>query len=359
MQTTVSPATSGKLANLGFLCACLVVTIHVPRLASAEGVAAWCHALLPNGLARVGVPFFFVAAGFFLAGHVGERGWWAREVGKRVRSLLVPYLIWPAAFLVLSFAITLAANAVAGAAWSRGFPQSVPAWCASLGWSLTEGPSLYTFWFVRTLMLFVLAAPLLAWPIRLGRWRGGLWVLLWWLVYGLSHPWPAEGPLEGGGVWPMAFPLSREGLAYFTLGLWLRRFPLRLRLPRGVAWGLLGGAMGLFALTHWAMLRECAWYAYPRWMGLPLALVALWRLIPATPWPRGLTGLAFPLYVTHPFITHPLVALTWGFPWAVWLGTTALGLAVGIAVTLASSLTLTAWARRRFPRLAAVVFGGR
>ena len=44
------------------------------------------------GIGQCAVPFFFIASGFFLAGHMCETDWWNRECKKRVRMLLVPCL---------------------------------------------------------------------------------------------------------------------------------------------------------------------------------------------------------------------------------------------------------------------------
>lgn len=125
MQTGLSPLTSGKLANLGFVCACLVVAIHVRVEAEVGNACWWFCGLLKDGVARIAVPFFFATAGFLLAGHAREARWWVRETGKRVRTLLVPYLIWPPLFVLLMFVLIVAANAVAGAVGAPPFGRGL------------------------------------------------------------------------------------------------------------------------------------------------------------------------------------------------------------------------------------------
>lgn len=39
------------------------------------------------------VPYFFMASEFFLAGHMEEPGWYPREMKKRFRSLVEPYVL--------------------------------------------------------------------------------------------------------------------------------------------------------------------------------------------------------------------------------------------------------------------------
>ena len=67
MQIIASPV-SGRLANMGLFCAVLIVMLH-------SGV---------GGLTAIAVPYFFLSAGFFLGGRIGERDWWRREVVKRI-----------------------------------------------------------------------------------------------------------------------------------------------------------------------------------------------------------------------------------------------------------------------------------
>ena len=47
-----------------------------------------------HGLGKIAVPFFFLASGYFLAGHLDEDGWYGRKVKKRVFSLVIPLLLW-------------------------------------------------------------------------------------------------------------------------------------------------------------------------------------------------------------------------------------------------------------------------
>ena len=81
---------SNKIANMGFVCACLVVLIHSPMF----GNVGFVTYLLKNFLVRIAVPAFFMISGFLLARHCGEEGWYCREVCKRVKTLLVPLWCW-------------------------------------------------------------------------------------------------------------------------------------------------------------------------------------------------------------------------------------------------------------------------
>ena len=87
-----------RMANMAVLCACIVALSHV-GYATASGSAAWWFVRMTRcGLCCLAVPFFFTVSGYFLSRHFDERGWWLRETGKGVTSLLRPYLLWCIAF---------------------------------------------------------------------------------------------------------------------------------------------------------------------------------------------------------------------------------------------------------------------
>ena len=66
----VSKETSAKFANMGFVCACLVVLIHLGVDGKPGGAAWWTHQMFTHvGMTRIAVPFFFFASGYWLAGH--------------------------------------------------------------------------------------------------------------------------------------------------------------------------------------------------------------------------------------------------------------------------------------------------
>ena len=92
---------SAKFANMGFVCTCLVVLDHV-MLDGTKG-AAWlvCELFGHVGVVRIAVPFFFFASGYWLSGHFMGGDYkiafvWRRELMKRVKTLLVPYLFFNA-----------------------------------------------------------------------------------------------------------------------------------------------------------------------------------------------------------------------------------------------------------------------
>lgn len=86
----ISSETSRKISNIGLLCALMVVCIHTPWPLKMPSLAI-VH-FLRRGIGQMAVPFFFAVSGVFLAAHFKESDWYKRELAKRVRTLLLPYV---------------------------------------------------------------------------------------------------------------------------------------------------------------------------------------------------------------------------------------------------------------------------
>lgn len=124
--------------------------------------------LISQELARVAVPLYFSIAGylFFLTFDGSWQGYRAK-LTTRVRSLLVPFLFWNGVTLAL-YATAQAIPPLAGFFSGKDRPIASYTWFDYLDalFGVTGSPIAYQFWFVRDLMLLVVAAPLLLWLIR-------------------------------------------------------------------------------------------------------------------------------------------------------------------------------------------------
>lgn len=151
---TIDGRISNKIANVGLLCAAMVVARHV-------------HVAFENGsrilmaVFDVAVPMFFVISGFLIAGHFGEADWWWTTVKKRMRSLLVPYVFWNLLCLVFCCGLTTCASFAGvdfgGEHWMNlGCERIIRA----LGVNFLKPPELPYLWFVRCLVVFALVLPL-------------------------------------------------------------------------------------------------------------------------------------------------------------------------------------------------------
>lgn len=66
----------------------LVITIHIPYEFSRESLDAWWY--IPNGLARMAVPFFFITNGYFFANKMNN----LKATKKYMIHLLIIYTTW-------------------------------------------------------------------------------------------------------------------------------------------------------------------------------------------------------------------------------------------------------------------------
>lgn len=208
MMSEISSTTSSRLANMGLWCAVLVVFQHVGHDLPRESLGWWVQNVLGGGISRIAVPFFFLASGFFLAGHFNERGWWLREIFKRCRTLLVPLLFWSVFGMLWSAFWTALANHLAGRPIGDSIPLFHGEWIPGVG----------ILWFIRTLFCLVVVSPLLLWVIRR---FGCLAVVGFFAIYWLGNSFVVPQCDANLGDF-LFYGVSFEGIAYFALGLFLR-----------------------------------------------------------------------------------------------------------------------------------------
>lgn len=322
------------------------------------GIGWLIKALFQQGIARIAVPFFFMTAGFFLAKHMDEPGWWPRELRKRVRTLLIPFFLWNLIWLVYATPLTILANWRSGVPLLLGLPHGIGGMLGLFGCSPFSGPFLGVLWFVRFLFILIVISPILCAVVERGRsWAWGIVVLcgIGYLVtrlVDLSTPWEK--------FWDFGF--SPIGVLFFMLGLIFRRYPVEDPLPTWLA------PIGLM-LTFGAILFEkgaqthCTWGAtYAAYAALPLIMLGIWsvwRLMPAGHWPVWLTSCSFVIYVTHPFVMKFWLGVSNQFAWVSALAGTVWGHLLFWATGVFFGVVLAAFARRFCPRFAALLFGGR
>lgn len=340
---------SAKIANLGFVCALLVVFIHLEHVPQEVGSFWWIvHYFIRSVVAVAAVPFFFLVSGFFLAPHVGEPGWWRVAAVKRLRTLGIPYVLW---CLVPLLALgVLAPESALGGVCSRA-PLKASSVAAAFGLNLFTVPEANRpLWYVRALFLLLLASPLLAYGLR----KAGVWFLL--AVFGIYwavNSWSLDAPtwwlsVRWRMVWTFGFPV--EGLFYFCAGLYLWDRPVKLQRRTGLVLGGVGLAVGLVGMG--LKMAGIFDYGYLTLTTIPLVLLLLWTLSPSARWPSALVGNAFALYVIHPILVRALGL------WGVLPSVSGIFLLEG-ALVAGASLALAVALNRTAPRLASFAFGGR
>ena len=266
IASRIDAASSARFANLKFAAAVLIVVQHVFNI-MRPGVHDVARSFIVSGITGVAVPLFFFASGCFLALHFDDKGWWARAVIKRIRTLVLPFLVWNISCLA----------ATAGFSWDE----------SDLVGLLWHMPAYNVTWFLRALFIFVLVAPVV--KIIISRKDVGCLILV--MIFCL-HVFANIFHVVFLEALEWFFPI--KGLVYFYLGAYMAGHGLSLNcIPMLVAavCGAVSVAIMISAAFSWVFPLEIVVIAYP------LMILFLWRFTPSKPWPKSLTDKGFALYL--------------------------------------------------------------
>lgn len=213
------------------------VALQGGKTAGAEHVSflvTFIRNLISQGVARLSVPLFFLIAGFlFFQGYDGSLSKYGTKLHRRVRTLLIPFLFWN----LLTFVAYAVGQAIprtrvyfATKYWPpiRSFGPLDYA-NALLGLT-TKYTICYQFWFIRDLIVLVLAAPAIYFLCR-NRKIGAFFVLT------LCAIWMS-------GRWPLLWPAD-ESLLFFSFGSYLaiQSFDVCLLDKRRIIFGICFGTL--------------------------------------------------------------------------------------------------------------------
>lgn len=162
--------------------------------------------LFANGLLRFRLPMLFLISGYIFAMQ-DYKPFWLR-IRKRAKTLMVPYFIWSAVGLALTYLwqqFPVTAQAVREAQLDQlgdNRPYNEIGWGGVLfRWVLA--PVSFQLWFVRSLFFYNLAYPLFRWALSKG-------AMLWFAF--LVFLW-----ITGNGI----LFFEGQGMFFFSLGIWL------------------------------------------------------------------------------------------------------------------------------------------
>lgn len=346
----VTPETSAKVANLGLVCALMVVCIHseLPSL-PIEALNSLLWLVLKSA-----VPLFFVFSGFFLSRRFDELGWYARALKSRALSLAVPYLAW----LAIGFAAHVAGTVEGSVFAGRGLSAVGSGGCGVrwFGFHPFYAPGIVPLWFLRSLMMLVLCSPLVKFIVnRLGR----AWLLFLFVAETLVAYLNCVGTLTEtpgwGNFW--FYFLSPKAFLFFSVGSFIGSGRASERMRRSLtSWRVLGVMSALVVLPACLCSFGPAVAAPLNQLAICVVMAILWKLAPTRRWPAALVSLSFPIYLAHAVafeIWWP-VRNCLGLKQFPWTNSLAL-LAVGVGASVASCLLV----HRFVPRLSSALFGGR
>ncbi|TWU33370.1 acyltransferase family protein [Novipirellula artificiosorum] len=352
MRTELSVETKQTFQVIGLLATVLVVAIHyqsaMPTSANVHDASynQLLQGFLIGGVARVAVPLFAFAAGFFyFRSDDGSFKTYFNKLRQRCRTVLIPYLVI-GGIAMLSW---VSVRSIEG--------DPVPFNLAELTWTWLVHPPAEQMWFLRDLMVLVVIAPLLRMAVDK---TGHAFVILVAMLW-LSDWQPM--PIVGG--W---YVLHTETLFFFTLGCAaVHRVDLLERLGRAgtfTAISMILVWIGLLIARIMLQPNFDNWYVTEydiqslliQKCSILAGCLAIWsvgyRL--RTPLLSRLSGAAFFVYLVHEFPLRAIVqrtaALLTSEPTSFWM----------ITPTVVLSCFVTALLFSRYaPSVFAFVTGGR
>lgn len=138
-------------------------------------------------LSRVAVPMFFFISAYFLFKKDFS---WTKNIVKKVKSLLVPYLIMNSLWVLIYF---VAQSVPALSPFFSNPDNLVASWSLKdwfehyFGSRANYAPLLYPLWFVRNLFILNILAPLFKWFVQKTRYFSVAVFVIMWLTLESTH----------------------------------------------------------------------------------------------------------------------------------------------------------------------------
>ena len=216
---TLQPFISQKFKFYSFLSMFLLVFVHGYNLNNSYlqpftiveeplTFTSFFEYFTANGLFRFRIPMLFAISGYLFS--LGDEQPYLKRMSKRTKTLLLPYLIWSAFALLLTYLwqqFPATAKAVYNSQLDQlgdNRPYTEIGWKGMLQrWTLV--PVAFQLWFIRVLFVYNLLYPLLkSAVIKIPKIWFAICIFLWLSMFGLHF-------IEG------------EGMLFFSLGIWLAK----------------------------------------------------------------------------------------------------------------------------------------
>ena len=153
---------------------------------------------------------FFFMSGFFISMSMGDENWYAVSLAKRIRTLIVPYVLWCLFYYLLKFFESPLA------VYNEVFNSRDMALNKVFGLGFGTPPYNIPLWYIKCLFVFVVGAPLFNSLVE-NRGRVGLamFALCVFWIAGNVCGWPFMEAIHYG--------FSLRGLTLFLLGMYCYR----------------------------------------------------------------------------------------------------------------------------------------
>lgn len=346
----VEKRSSLKLALMSFVAAVLVVCVHAP-FTHVRSLSQLFEGFVGSHLAAVAVPFFFITSGFFLGRHTDEQGWYGAALGKRVKTLLIPYLIWCVILCVTKNVYLFAANLI-HCEPLMSYVDFRPINVFGLNPNVNPPQPL---WYLRALMFYVLISPAFVLVARSK-------VILTVTTVGLFVLGCFHGQIVN--TFPgdlFLFTLAPLNVLCFLSGIFLGRNPhlIEKSSPRG------GGIVMVIAIGLMVFNAICRYVPielgsiltkFLRQIAVLLVISGAWHICPAIELPSIFRAQSFPVYLLHGVFLPAVLVMKNAAPAFI---ESAAGYVFIVTFAVACSIVASHVLRRFLPRFNNVIFGGR
>ena len=354
----ISTEVSNKIRNISFICALLVVLIHVPPIENGLWFNDFVSYWVKHGLSIIAVPVFFIISGFLLGKHVNEQGWYGKAVKSRIKSLVIPFFVLNILYYPVFVLFHYIGVKYFGADGSnRIMDLTLSNALYLMGFFPWGGNAIGPLWYVRALFYLVLISPIFVWVIKKGRLVALAFIICLLLL------WCVQGPrsfLAGVGNAPFAFcglTFNVNCLVYFTIGLACSLYAPK-ALPRYAAFIVVPLALCTLAVHKQGVFSGNEMKVLMSFVTTILLALALWCITPAKKWPAVFTANAFPIYALHNVVLYflPIPMKAFG-AWDIILSTG--GFIPIFVITVLIAVVVAELAKRYCPTFARLAFGGR
>lgn len=193
---------------------------------------AFIQYLLSNGLLRFRIPMLFVISGYLFA-LTDEKTTYKQRTFQRFKTVLLPYFIWSAFSLLLTFSLELfpftkqfveASNMMwrdetRNTLHQYKWHEWIETWIFN--------PPAYQLWFLRVLFFYNLLYPAIKWCV-LHKWVKYVYFTI------LVFAWIVQIRL---------FFIESEGLLFFSIGVWMQKVNYDINKPKKLLnptlWGII------------------------------------------------------------------------------------------------------------------------
>ena len=344
-------------------------SIHLYNTIDIANLGILIRLYISNIISSTCVPTFFLISGYLFYNKQTSFNLlvFEEKLKRRFHSLVIPYFLWIILFFIIS-ALLMIPGANSFYEWKDsvakyiiehgylhifydsniigGEPYNLP-----IGWEQDHSaPLLFTFWYLRDLIVTILVSPFLYAFTRLFK---GLFILLLGVAYIFN-------------TWPCVHGFSIVSIFYFTLGIYLSSHPNIMNpILRRYNWTIIisGSALSLVSLYLYSVNSQYYNYIIHIFtiIGVFLVLYIGWFFINKGARPiKQLKNSAFFIYAAHMiYINRYCTLLMLKFmPWDNPLCGLLLYLLIPLVIAFVC-LCIFNLSQKIFPRILSLLNGGR